>query len=292
MQRHKGVLSKMNFKNIWNHPKTSAAGLLIAVASVAGVLSQQGVSLGKVGTGTAVSLASALATALLGLLAKDPSSASSPATSQSAAPASQARLGAWMLIALVIPLPWMQGCTASSVAENIVNWTPPLQSAVATVDSTAALLAPADAPIFTAATIGFDAASNLLVAQARAYLANPSASVLAQLQNQIVTFQQQVNTALLQAAKIVNVNSQQHALAAIQGVGTIVVAILSLVQTISSKAQVAQMAAWSGVKLAAVEPYLNQDRSVQIVAAHFNEPVSLARLQVAHVTQAEMTAGF
>ena len=283
----------MNFKNIWNHPKTSAAGLLIAVASVAGVLSQQGVSLGNVGTGTVVSLASALATALLGLLAKDPSSASTPAISQPvSAPASQqAKLGAWMLIALVVPLPWMQGCTASSVAENIVNWTPPLQSAVATVDSTAALLAPADAPIFTAATIGFDAASNLLVTQAKAYLANPSASVLAQLQNQIVTFQQQVNTALLQAAKIVNVNSQQHALAAIQGVGTIVVAILALVQTISSKAQVAKMAAASGVKLAAVEPYLNQDRSAQIVAAHYREPVEVARLQVAQVTQAEMKAG-
>jgi len=286
----------MNFKNIWNHPKTSAAGLLIAVASVAGVLSQQGVSLGNVGTGTVVSLASALATALLGLLAKDPASASSPATSQSAAsaaPASQqAKLGAWMLIALVIPLPWMQGCTATSVAENIVNWTPPLQSAVATVDSTAALLTPADAPIFAAATIGFDAASNLLVAQARAYLANPSASVLAQLQNQIVTFQQQVNTALLQAAKIMNVNSQQHALAAIQGVGTIVVAILSLVQTISSKAQVAQMTDRSGVKLAAIEPYWNQDRSAQIVAAHYGEPVSVARLQVAQAAQAEMSAGF
>jgi hypothetical protein len=288
----------MNFKNIWNHPKTSAAGLLIAVASVAGVLSQQGVSLGNVGTGTVVSLASALATALLGLLAKDPNSVSSPASSPAAsqpgsAPASQqAKLGAWMLIALVIPLPWMQGCTATSVAENIVNWTPPLQSAVATVDSTAALLAPADAPIFTAATIGFDAASNLLVAQAKAYLANPSASVLAQLQNQIVTFQQQVNTALLQAAKISNTNSQQHALAAIQGVGTIVVAILSLVQTISSKAQVAQMASESTVKLAAVEPYFDESRSANIVAEHYNEPVSLARLQVAQVTQAEIRAGF
>ena len=58
--------------NIWNHPKTSAAGLLIAIVSIAGVLSQQGVSLGNVGTGTVVSLISALATGLLGLLAKDP----------------------------------------------------------------------------------------------------------------------------------------------------------------------------------------------------------------------------
>jgi hypothetical protein len=295
----------MNFiRNIWNHPKTSAAGLLIAVASVAGVLSQQGISLGKVGTGTAVSLASALATALLGLVAKDPSSASSPATSPTTSSTSnptpaatssvrqQAKLGAWMLIALMLPLPWMQGCTAAGVAEDIVNWTPPLQSAVATVDSTAALLAPADAPIFTAATIGFDAASNLLVAQAKAYLANPSASVLAQLQNQIVTLQQQVNTALLQAAKIGNTNSQQHALAAIEGVGTIVVAILSLVQTISSKAQVAQMASASSVKFAAVEPYFKESRSAEIVAAHYKEPVEIARVQVARAEQLETQAGF
>ena len=279
----------MNFKNIWNHPKTSAAGLLIAVASVAGVLSQQGVSLGKVGTGTVVSLASALATALLGLMAKDPEAASEQVGGSAS---QQAKLGAWMLIALLLPLPWMQGCTAAGVAENIVNWTPSLQSAVATVDSTAALLAPADAPIFAAATIGFDAASNLLVAQAKAYLANPSGSALAKLQNQIVTLQQQVNTALLQAARIVDQKSQQHALLAIQGVGTIVVAILSLVQSISSKAEVAQMAADSGVKLAAVEPYLNKSRAAEIVAVHYGEPVEAARLQVAQVTQAEMSAGF
>jgi hypothetical protein len=197
-----------------------------------------------------------------------------------------------MLIALLIPLPWMQGCTAAGVAENIVNWTPSLQSAVATVDSTAALLAPADAPIFTAATIGFDVASNLLVAQAKAYLANPSGSTLAKLQNQIVTLQQQVNTALLQAARIVDQKSQQHALAAIQGVGTIVVAILALAQSISSRAQVAQMAADSGVKLAAVEPYLNESRAAEIVAAHYGEPVEVARVQVAQATQAEMSAGF
>jgi len=279
----------MNFiSNIWKHPKTSAAGLLIAVASVAGVLSQQGITLGNVGSGTVVTLASALATALLGLLAKDPETGSAGASGQG----STAKLGVWMLIALLIPLPWMQGCTAAGVAQNIVNWTPALQSAVATVDSTAALLAPADAPIFVAATTGFDAASNLLVAQAKAYLANPSAGVLTQLQAQVVVFQQQVSTALLQAAKIVNPASQQHAMAAIQGVGTIVTAILALVQSISSKAQVARMAAESGVKLAAVEPYLDSGRAAEIVAAHYGEPVQLARVQVAQAAQAEMNAGF
>ncbi len=58
-------------ERMMGHPKTSAAGLLLALSSVLGVLQQQGISLGQAGTGTIVSLATALATALLGLLAKD-----------------------------------------------------------------------------------------------------------------------------------------------------------------------------------------------------------------------------
>lgn len=97
--------------NIWNHPKTSAAGLLIAVVSIAGVLSQQGITLGKAGTGTVVSLASALATALLGLLAKDPEAASQRGNASS----TSAKFGVWMLIALTLcaTLP-TSGCTASA----------------------------------------------------------------------------------------------------------------------------------------------------------------------------------
>jgi hypothetical protein len=53
------------------HPKTSLAGILLAMTTVLGVLQGQGISLGHAGTGTVVSLASALATAMLGLLAKD-----------------------------------------------------------------------------------------------------------------------------------------------------------------------------------------------------------------------------
>jgi hypothetical protein len=197
-----------------------------------------------------------------------------------------------MLIALLIPLPWMQGCSAVSVAQDIVNWTPALQSAVATVDTTASLLAPADAPIFTAATAGFDAASNLMVAQAKAYLANPSAGALQLLQSQVVTFQQQVSGALLQAARIVDPNSQTHALAAVQAVATIVSTILALVASISSKAAVANMSAQTGIKLAMVRPYLNDTRAAELVAAHYNEPLSQARAQVAQLEQTEIDAGF
>ena len=271
--------------NIWNHPKTSAAGLLIAIVTIAGVLSQQGVTLGAVGTSNVVMLASALATALLGLLAKDPGGDSSST-------GSTAKLGAWALIALLLPLPLLSGCSGSTVAQEIVNWPPALESAVATVNSTAALLMPADAPVFATATKDFDAASNLLAAQAKAYLANPSAGALAQLQAQVVTLQQQVNAALLQAARIMDAGSQQHALTAIQAVGTIVTAILALVQSVSSKTAVAHMAAQSTVKLAAVRPFLDEGKAAGIVAIHYGEPVELARMQVARAEQSEMQAGF
>jgi len=275
--------------NAWKHPKTSAAGLLIAVVTVAGVLSQQGLTLGTVGSGTIVALVSAIATALLGLLARDPGSESRDVSTSTAG---SAKLGAWAMIALLLPLPFAGGCSSVTVAQDIVNWTPALQSAVATVDSTAALLAPVDAPIFAAATVGFDAASNLLVVQAKAYLANPTASVLAQMQAQVVTFQQQASAALLQAAKIMNAASQQHALAAIQAVATIVSTMLALVQSISGKVAVAQMAAQSTIKLAAVRSWMDENKTAEIVATHYGEPVWLARTQVAHAQAGEMRAGF
>ncbi len=271
--------------NIWNHPKTSAAGLLISVVSIAGVLSQQGITLGNAGAGTVVALVSGLASALLGLLAQDPGG-------PSRATNSTAKLGAWAMIALLLPLPFLGGCSGSSVAQDIVNWTPALESAVATVDSTASLLAPADTPIFTAATTGFDAASNLLVTQARAYLANPSASLLAQLQNQVMTLQQQVNAALLSVAKIVDPASQNHALLTVQAVSTIVTAILALVQSVSGKAAVAAMAGQATIKLAAVRPYMDGAEAARMVAAHYNEPVNVAQVQVAQAEQTEMQAGF
>ena len=273
------------FSNIWNHPSTSVTGLLIALVTIAGVFSQQGITLGKAGSGTIVTLVSAIATALLGLLARDPEG-------ETSAVGNSAKLGAWALIALLLPLPFLGGCSGSTVAQDIVNWTPSLQSAVATVNSTAALLAPADAPVFTAATVGFDAASNLLDTQAKAYLANPSASLLAQLQSQIVSLQQQVNDALLQSAKIANPASQQHAVSAIQGVATIVTALLALGQSVSSKAAVARMAADSTIKLASVRPYLDENHSAEVVAAHYGEPVELARMQVAQAEQDAALAGF
>lgn len=226
---------------------------------------------------TGVTLAGVILAGVAAILARD---SANLATSSSATTSSTAKLGCWALIGLLLmgTMPVM-GCNGSQVAQDIVNWTPTLQSAVATVDTSAAVLDPGAAPIFAAATVGFDAASNLLVAQAKAYLANPNATILAQLQQAVVTFQQQVNTSLLQAAKIVNPQSQQHALAAINAVGTVVTAILALVQSISSKAAVAQMTANSTVKLAEVEPYMDKNMAEQIVAVHYGDTGAISARQ-------------
>jgi hypothetical protein len=67
-------------ENIVKHPRTSAAGVLIAIVSLSGVLTQQGITLGKAGSGTVISLIAAMASALLGLLAKDPGAEPAPVT--------------------------------------------------------------------------------------------------------------------------------------------------------------------------------------------------------------------
>ena len=202
-------------------------------------------------------------------------------------------LGAVALCCLLVlgTLP-MAGCSGVTVAQDIVNWTPALQGAVGTVDATASLLAPQDAPIFMAATAGFDAASNLLVAQCKTYLANPTGSVLAILQSQVISFQQNVNVALLQAARVTDPQSQQQALAAIQGVATIVAAILALVASISSPAAKAQMRAALTIKIAQVEPLLSRKRTIEAVAAHYGESFEMAQAQVSAAHYELARAGF
>ncbi len=275
--------------NIWKQPRTSMAGLLIGVVTIAGVLSQQGVTLGNAGSGSVVALISGIAAALLGLLARDPKAG---AQSSASGAGTTAKLGAWALIAVLLPTIFVSGCSGVNVAQNIVNWTPTLQSAVAAGDSTAAILDPAAAPIFTVATVGFEAASTLLVSQAKAYLANPSATLLSQLQAQVVNFQQQVNASLLAAARIVNPASQQHALAVIQMVATAVNAIFALIEQISGKIALAQMATSATITLAMVEPYRNRELEAAIVAKHYDEPVSVAKVQIATAEKMEIQAGF
>lgn len=195
------------------------------------------------------------------------------------------------LCALLIAFP-VAGCNGQTVAQDIVNWTPALQSAVTTVDTAVGALDPASAVVLAAATVGFDAASNLLVAEAKAYLANPSASLLTQLQAAVTTFEQNVSAATLAAAKISNISSQQHALAAIGAVGTIVQSILALVSGISTKTALNRMAAESPLKLAEIEKYEDFHQKASIIADHYRETETVAMLDMTIAGARLQHAGF
>jgi hypothetical protein len=79
---------------------------------------------------------------------------------------------------------------------------------------------------------------------------------------------------------------------AINAVATVVTAMLALLQSVSSKAAVQRMAAQSSIKLATVRPYLDEQKTIATVAAHYNEPASIAALQVAEVRISAAQAGF
>jgi hypothetical protein len=68
--------------------------------------------------------------------------------------------------------------------------------------------------------------------------------------------------------------------------------MLALVESISSKSAVAQMASQSAIKLAAVKPLLDSTESAQMVANHYGESLSLARIQIAQAQQSQLQSGF
>jgi hypothetical protein len=243
-------------------PKTSVAGILIFATTVTGVLSQQGVTLGKAGTGTVVALIGALAAGLLGLLAKDSSGSGGSGTDT-------AKLGAIMLCVLVISamMP-MSGCTQQqkiSVAQEIVNWTPVFISTADTVNSAIESLDPGTVFILGPLTLAINAFGPQLQEAAQNYLNNPSQTTLQVLQALVTQIQQNVSATLLTAAKITNPNSQATATKQINLLATVANTILALVQTLSSKGQVAVMASHAPIKLAMVRRLLDE-RAMHVAA--------------------------
>ena len=188
------------------------------------------------------------------------------------------KLPAWALIAILIgfTIPLSTGCSGTQVAQDIVNWTPSLVSAVTTADGLVAVVDPAVAPIVAAVTVGFDAASTLVVAQAKAYLANPSLTLLGTLQQAVVTFQQNVNVSILQAAKINDGVSQQKTLTALNLVGTIITTILGLIASIKGNTVSAPP---TTVSLQMIKPEIDRQLAIRTIATHYGESTEEASIQ-------------
>lgn len=199
------------------------------------------------------------------------------------------KLGALALCSLLALSTLTTGCTSKSVAQDIVNWTPTVVSTAQVVATTVAALDPASAAVIAGAVAGFDLAANTLSTQAQAYLANPNQTTLQAIQTQITTFQQQVNTALLQAAKIINPASQQKVLTDIQALAVGVNAILALVASIQGNTVQASAQA---VKIAQVENLMDHKLTVAMVAAHYGESEQVAAVRVEAAESRLALAGF
>lgn len=168
------------------------------------------------------------------------------------------QLGAIACILLLLMS--MIGCSKVSVAQEIVNWTPTVEQTIASVIAGASFIDPAAAPIFALAEDGLKALGTVLTAAAQSYLTNPNATTLEALQNAVAAMLGQVNQGLLQAARIVNPQSQKLALTLLNGVAAAVNAIVALVEQISSKAAIARMGLKQRVKLAQVSRLLDQNQ--------------------------------
>ena len=171
-------------------------------------------------------------------------------------------------------IPILTGCNGNAIAQDIVNWTPALESTAATAAATASILLPADAIIIAAALAAFNAGANLVSAEAKAYLANPGQTTLQALQTAVITLQQQVTASLLNAAKIVDPKSQTVVTAAINGVATVINSILSLITQIKGNTVSATTAA---VKLSML-PRSNDNywQSVDIISKHYDVSKQIA----------------
>jgi hypothetical protein len=225
-------------------------------------------------------------------LCADLATATASALRRIVKPLNTRHLGAVMLCSVLVigTLP-VVGCSGATVAQNIVNWTPALESTAATVAAAVQILQPQDALLVQGALMGFDAAANLVRVQAQAYLANPNQTVLQTLQTGVVTFQQQVNASLLAAARIVDPQSQATILAALNAVATVINSMFALIGGIKGNT-IAALATGATIALATTRRYRDEAQSVRIVAAHYGESEAAASIQVALAQRELAVAGF
>ncbi|HUD75083.1 MAG TPA: hypothetical protein VMQ76_08420 [Terracidiphilus sp.] len=203
----------------------------------------------------------------------------------------QSKLGAWALIAIL-----MLGCTASTTgcsmtsnAQQIVNWTPVIDSALTELGGIASTLLPQDALIIQPLIAGLIVGQNLLSAQAKTYLANPGATTLQQLQAQALALQTNINAAVLASIRVSNPASQQAILTKLNAGLTGVSAILALI--IGIKGSTLTPASVTAPKLSQVLPLLDERQSIALVAQHYGEPQFMAAYQVHRGESALLAAG-
>ncbi len=148
--------------------------------------------------------------------------------------------------------------TTVQVVTNINAQIPAVIAGADTVAATLTAILPADALIIGVSSTAFDTAAKLVQSLTTAYLANPNADTLTQLQTAVATLEASVNTATLNAVKITNPTSQALALAALKGLLTVVSIVFGMIQATMTKAQVSALAATNMIHLALMRKYMDE----------------------------------
>lgn len=195
------------------------------------------------------------------------------------------RLGALACSLLLVAATFgAAGCTQQqkiSVAQEIVNWTPAFISTADTVNASIMALDPATIAILGPITAAVNAFGPEFQKAAQSYLANPGQTTLQVLQSLVTQIQQDTNSALLSAAKITNPASQATATRQINLLATIANTLLSLVQSISSKQQIAAMSL-QGPTVGAIRSHIALAQVRSLLDEHSLE---VARLEVQRDTR-------
>jgi hypothetical protein len=178
---------------------------------------------------------------------------------------------------LVLSVTSTTGCTQAqkiNVAQEIVNWTPAFIMTADTVNVAIMALDPPTVVVLGPLTAAINALAPQFELAAKNYLANPNQTTLQVLQALVVQVQQNTNAALLAAVAITNPSSQASAKRNINLVATIVNTLLGLIQSVSTKTQIAAMATVVHVTLAQVRPYMDQ-AALQAASVRVSQDLAL-----------------
>ena len=157
------------------------------------------------------------------------------------------------------------GCTTQQkqttlqVITQVNTHIPEVVAAADTVSAVVAGLLPTDAALIAVADTAFDTAAKTLQALTAAYIANPNATTLQQIQAAITTLEGQINTATLTVAGIKNAQTQAAVMAALKGLLTIVTVVFGLISPTMTSAQL-RAGRDAGIQLAKVRPYMDENK--------------------------------
>jgi hypothetical protein len=178
------------------------------------------------------------------------------------------------LLMLVLCVPMFTGCTPAQqqttlqIVTAINGKIPEIVAGADTVAATIEMLAPSDAALIATCDVGFDTLAKSLQAMTAAYIANPSATTLQQIQSALNALIGSITTATLNVDGIKDPESLRLAKAALSQFSTAVTFAFALIAPTESHAALLELQRTHAIQVAVLrrnldEPKLRRDLAAQ-----------------------------